>query len=119
MKYLSILLFSALFLVSCGDREDPVVSFTSPANNTEVAAGETIAIQFKVTDNEAISSIDVGGDVTGVPTIDSFDDLTEHSEIINLITDEATPSGSEVTVTVTAEDEAGNSGSADLVLVIE
>ena len=119
MKYLAILVFSALFLVSCGDREDPVVRFITPAQNTEVSPGETVPVQFEVTDNEALGSIDIGGDVSGVPTINVFNDLMKHSEIINLTVSSDTPSGSEITMNVKAKDQEGNEGSEDLVLKVK
>ena len=117
IQYLAFLL-CALFLVSCGDREDPQIKFITPAQNFEVAAGEQFSVQVEVTDNEAISKINVGGDVNDLPITD-FDDLMKHSFIFNVTTQADTPSGAELTITVTAEDADGNKGSEDLVIKIK
>lgn len=117
IKFLT-LIFISLFLVSCGDREDPQIRFITPAQNTVVVAGDQFSVQVEVTDNEAISKINVGGDVSDLPITD-FDDLMKHSFIFNVTTQEDTPSGAELTITVTAEDVDGNSASEDLVVVIQ
>lgn len=119
MKYFSILLLASLFLISCGDREDPQIRFITPANNTAVDAGEVVPIQVEVTDNEQISTITVGGDVQpfSIPPAD-FADIMKHTFLFNLTINEGSPSGGEVNVTVTATDAEGNSGSDNLVLVI-
>ena len=117
MKYLTLLL-CGLFLVSCGDREDPQIRFVTPAQNTEVVAGEQFSVQVEVTDNEAISTINVGGDVSGLPITD-FDDLMKHSFIFNVTTQADTPSDTELTIRVDATDADGNKGSEDLVIIIK
>lgn len=117
VRFIALVLVS-LFLVSCGDREDPQIRFITPAQNSVVVAGEQFSVQVEVTDNEAISSINVGGDVSDLPITD-FDDLMKHSFIFNVTTQADTPSGAELTITVTAEDADGNSASEDLVVVIQ
>ncbi len=117
-NYLGLLLFCAILFTSCGDREDPSVRFITPANNTEVAPGETVSIQVEATDNEALQTITVGGDVTGLSPITEFDAVDKHNWIFGLRIDEATTSGVELTVNVKATDPDGNEGSEDLILKV-
>ncbi|WP_235297344.1 Ig-like domain-containing protein [Portibacter marinus] len=119
MKYLTILVLSGLFLISCGDRENPEIRFVTPANNTQVAAGEQISVQVEVTDNDALDRIVIGGENSGIPAITTFEAPDRHTEIFNVFTPTEAPSGAEISVNVQATDAAGNTAADDLILIIQ
>ncbi|GLR16919.1 hypothetical protein GCM10007940_15340 [Portibacter lacus] len=105
--------------MSCNkDRDDPQIRFITPAQNSEVEAGVQFTMQAEVTDNEAISSIVVGGDVQDLE-ITGITDVLKHNFLVNITPSADTPSGAELTITVTAKDVAGNSESEDLVVIVK
>ncbi len=115
-----ILLLIAFFaLSSCNkDKEDPIISITSPENNKEIAAGDKFALRATVTDNEALSSILVtdGGSIN--ETITSFDELTSH-QINYLITINADSDPGEIKFSITANDLEGNSATEEVTIIIK
>lgn len=118
MKYLTILILSGLFLVSCGDKEAPEIRFITPAQNSEIDAGGQVGVQVEVTDNEELSRIVIGGENSGIPAITSFETATKHTEAFTVTAPGDAPSGAEISVNVRATDAEGNEGVDDLILII-
>jgi hypothetical protein len=64
MKQVLIILFGCILFFSCSktpevDREAPVVTFSSPADNGLFPAGETVQVQGMVTDNQYIKMVHI------------------------------------------------------------
>ncbi len=112
----SLLLIGILFASCNKDKEPPVITISSPANNTEVLAGETFVLTVKVTDNEGIASINFTDGSKSEP-VDDFDELTSHTFSYNIKIFETSDPG-ELTITVNATDLEGNSSSEDVTVII-
>ena len=118
LQHLTLLLLMGLFLVSCNkDREDPEITITSPANNTEISAGDSFAFQVEVTDNEGLDLITFT-DGSGIDeSITTFDDPMSHKLNYNITTNQDFPAG-ELIMTVEATDLEGNVAKEDVTIIV-
>lgn len=118
IKSTLLILALGLFLTSCNrDRTAPVIEITSPANNLVISAGLTFTFQAKITDDEALSEINF---TDGFTTIDIFDfDAADAHRLNYNITVDPASDPQELTLTVTATDLAGNTGTEEVVVIIE
>lgn len=112
----SLLLIGILFASCNRDKEAPVITISSPANNTEVLAGESFNLRATITDNEGLASISfTDGNTT--ESITDFDELTSHDINYSIRIFETSDPG-ELTITVNASDLEGNSASEDVTIII-
>jgi len=111
----------ALALASCGDDGNaPVVTITSPSNDSSFTASDTFNLVFSVTDDIDIATITVNSDglATGeVPASElSGSADTDFSGSFSVPTVGANTG--DYTVTLTATDNEGNAGSDEISITI-
>jgi hypothetical protein len=119
LKYLTLLLFIGLVFTSCNkDKEAPSINISSPSNNLAVDPGGSFLFKVTITDNEVLNSINFtdGGGIN--ETISTFDEINMHELNYNITINEDSDPG-ELTITVTATDDEGNSANEDVTVVIQ
>ncbi len=108
----------ALTLISCGDDDGPEVTITSPADDASFMVGDTsFTLEFSITDDIDIAAISLTGFATGdVPAADLAGATdTEFAGRFDVPT--GTETG-EFTLTLTATDDEGNTGSEEVTVNI-
>ncbi|MDF1699301.1 MAG: Ig-like domain-containing protein [Saprospiraceae bacterium] len=123
MKKLQNLLFVAalgLIAISCGDDDSaaPVVTISTPTAGTSYTVADTISLTGNVTEDTELASIAITSDLGVDESITNFDSDTTHSFNYSITLDSLTAAG-DYTFTVTATDEAGNTGSDDVQISIQ
>ncbi len=124
MKKLCVLLlgFSLFALSSCGDDNGPEVTITAPAAGSSFAIGGTIVISGTATDDVEISSIEVSGkddfNISGTLDLSGVTDLSNIPFTFNVGLDSTSVVG-DYTLIVTATDNDGNEGDAELDFTIQ
>lgn len=119
-KIFGLLLFAmtAMIFTSCGkDETAPVITIDSPADNSEYSPGDTFDFRATVTDDEELGEISFSG-VNGIDPITSFDSAMSHTFTYGLQVPVEATAGETITLTVTAEDVAGNSKQETVVVQI-
>ena len=119
-KLFGLLLFAmtAMIFTSCGkDETAPLITILSPVDLLEYSAGDSFDFTGNVTDDEELSEISFTG-ITGVDPITSFDSAMSHTFTFSLQVPEEATAGETNTLTVTAEDVAGNSNQETVIVEI-
>ncbi len=118
MKQLLLLLLGFVMLVSCSkkkseDKESPVVTLTSPANNQSFPAGE-IHIKGNITDNEYISQVHI--EITNFNTGAEYTHVHIHPTSRSYAFDQTftLQSGISYKIRVIADDPAANTSSSQV-----
>lgn len=118
MKQLVLLLFGFVILVSCSkkkseDKEAPVVTLTSPANNQSFPAGE-IHIKGSIADNEYISQVHI--EITNFNTGAEYTHVHIHPTSRSYAFDQSftLQSGISYKIRVVADDPAANTSSSQV-----
>lgn len=118
MKQLLLLLFGFVMLASCSkkkseDKEAPVVTLTSPANNQSFPAGE-IHIKGNITDNEYISQVHI--EITNFNTGAEYTHVHIHPTSRSYAFDQTftLQAGISYKIRVVADDPAANTSSSQV-----
>lgn len=117
--YLTLILMVGFLFVSCNkDKEAPVINITSPSNGLTIEPGDSFSFKATITDNEVLSSINFtdGGGIN--ENINSFDEVNMHELNYSITINEDSDPG-ELTITVTATDDEGNSANDDVSVTIQ
>ena len=119
-KFFALALTIGIFAISCGDDDSaaPVVNITAPAANTSYTVNDTLILTASVTEDTELASIVLSSDLGLNETITTFDSDTTHAINAAITFDPATTAG-DYTVTVTATDEAGNTGSDEVSVSVQ
>jgi len=112
----------AFLCISCGDDGDPpVITFSSPADNTTLSEGDILSIEVVVTDDIDIASIVIGSE--GFFTADPIEGLGGADDRSFTVTSELTITDvvqkGDYEVTATATDNDGNSATESISVTIE
>jgi len=110
----------ALTLISCGDESGPEVTITSPSNDASfMAADSSFTVDFTVTDDVDIASIVLNSPSLATGNVPAADLAGEADVEFNGRFE--VPTGAEAgeyTLTLTATDNEGNSGSDEITVNI-
>ena len=120
VKNLAFALTIGLFAISCGDDDSaaPVVNITSPAATSSYTVADTLILTGTVTEDTELANILISSDFGLSESITTFDSDTTHSLNYSITFDPATAVG-DYTLTVTATDEAGNTGTDEVSVTIQ
>ena len=121
IKYFVFLLALGAFAVSCsddGDGASPIVTISSPAQNSTWTVADTIPLVGTVTDETALGEIKITSTLGLDLTITSFDSDTSHALNYNLTLDPSTTAGA-YTITIEASDVDENLSTTNLGITIE
>jgi len=125
IKYLAFVFALGFVAISCGDDDDenvdttaPVVNLTAPAAGSSYAVTDTILLTGTVTDDTKLQSLVLSSGLGGDLDLTPFDSDTSHAINVNLTLDPLT-TPDDYTLTVTATDASGNTGTDEVQITVE
>ena len=120
MKLKSIFLCLAIIatLSSCNKDEDPKVTITSPTNNAVFTVNDVLELRATVTDDNGLESILISSNLGLNETITSFTSETSHNADFNITFDPNTTPDT-YSLTITATDDEGNTGSDSVDIIVQ
>jgi hypothetical protein len=119
MKSIFFALFAFLtvaVMTSCDKKDEnpPIITITSPADNTILAKGASFTVKGTVTDDTKLKEIKIGNSFS----ITTFNSPKRH-ELDETFTISANQEAGNVKLDVTATDDAGNSSVKSINLIIQ
>lgn len=93
LKFLMVTCIISMVAWSCGDDTGPEITINSPENGATYAPGDPVLISVRATDDVAVTSISINGDLITPSSFDDFSDPMNAALEVEITLDASTPAG--------------------------